>query len=78
MHIKLAPPLEQAAARDSIPKFLDEPDRQIFVVHGLAGTDRSTLLASIGHALSEAHIGALSGRAAHIALMTACKPGGGQ
>ena len=57
---------EQQAAAATIEAFLYESQSRVFVVHGLAGTGKSTLLAQIAHCHPEALVAAPTGKAASV------------
>ena len=68
MHIATATPLlsaEQATARDQILDFLDGSE-QVLTLGGLAGTGKTTLLASVAAVVPEALVCAPTGKAAHV------------
>jgi exodeoxyribonuclease-5 len=57
---------EQEGAVAAIDDFVADRRRQVFVLHGLAGTGKTTLLAHVAHQYDHAALTALTGKAANV------------
>lgn len=67
---------EQAAAISSIRDFLAEDQKQSFVLHGLAGTGKTTVLAHVAHELPRACLASPTAKAAAVLSAKTGSPAG--